>query len=146
LNVPLVLASNFRAPSDDLDPSERLYSRNDGTAGWEALESVVGELEGGEAVAFGSGMAAAAAVLEQLPVGARVVAPTDCYTAVGGLLAQGQEIGRWSVERVDVSDTHAAVAAASRADLFWLESPTNPSCRLPTWLPSVPQPVPPQGA
>jgi cystathionine gamma-synthase len=126
LNVPLVLASNFRASSEDLDQAERLYSRNDGTAGWEALESVVGELEGGEAIAFGSGMAAAAAVLEQLPVGSRVVAPTDCYTAVGGLLAYGQEIGRWSVERVDVSDTPAAVAAASRADLFRLESPTNP--------------------
>lgn len=126
LNAPLVLASNFRASSEGLDEAERLYSRNDGTTGWEALESVIGELEGGEAVAFGSGMAAAAAVLEQLPVGSRVVAPTDCYTAVGGLLTQGQEIGRWSVERVDVSDSPAAVAAAGRADLFWLESPTNP--------------------
>ena len=125
LNAPLVLASNFRATNEDVD-QERLYSRNDGTAGWEALESVIGELEGGDAVAFGSGMAAAAAVLEQLPVGSRVVAPTDCYTAVGGLLTQGEEIGRWSVERVDVSDTPAAVAAAGRADLFWLESPTNP--------------------
>jgi cystathionine gamma-synthase len=30
------------------------------------------------------------------------------------------------VERVDVSDTPAAVGAAETVDLFWLESPTNP--------------------
>lgn len=126
LNVPVVLASNFRASSEELGLTGREYARGDGTAGWEALEAAVGELEGGEATAFASGMAAVAAVLELLPVGSHVVAPTDCYTAVQGLLAHGQELGRWSVELVDVSDTEAAVAAAGRADLVWLESPTNP--------------------
>lgn len=120
------MASNFRASPEELDAVGRLYSRNDGTAGWEALESVVGQLEGGEATAFSSGMAAAAAVLDQLPVGSRVVAPTDCYTAVRGLLADGEGLGRWSVTTVDLSDTEAAVGAADQADLFWLESPTNP--------------------
>jgi Cys/Met metabolism PLP-dependent enzyme len=61
-----------------------------------------------------------------LPTGARVVAPTDCYTAVRALLAHGQQLGRWSVELVDVADTAAVTAAAGRADLVWLESPTNP--------------------
>jgi cystathionine gamma-synthase len=87
---------------------------------------VLGELEGGEAVVFSSGMAAAASVLDLLPVGARVVTPTDCYAGVTALLADGQEQGRWTVVRVDVADTDAVLAAAADADLLWLESPTNP--------------------
>ena len=142
LNVPVVLASNFRAgpggPSDEVgggpsppgsvtvDGRGRAYSRDDGTPGWEALEAVLGELEGGQATAFSSGMAAAAAVFDLLPTGARVVAPTDCYSGVRALLAHAQRLGRSSVELVDVADTAAATAAAGRADLMWLESPTNP--------------------
>ena len=125
LNVPIVLASNFRAGHQG-QTTDREYSRDDATPGWEALEEVVGQLEGGEAVAFGSGMAAAAAVFDLLPAGARVMAPTDCYAGVHALLADGEQQGRWQVELVDVTDTAAAVAAARRADLVWLESPTNP--------------------
>jgi len=125
LNVPIVLASNFRAGNQG-QTTGREYSRDDATPGWEALEEVIGELEGGEAIAFGSGMAAAAAVFDLLPVGARVVAPTDCYAGVHALLADGGQQGRWQVELVDVTDTATAVTAARRADLVWLESPTNP--------------------
>lgn len=125
LNIPIVLASNFRA-GDAGETGGREYSRSDGTPGWQALEEVLGDLEGGEAVAFASGMATVAAVLDLVPAGARVVAPTDCYAGVGALLADGQGQGRWQVELVDVTDTAAAVAAAGRADLVWLESPTNP--------------------
>ena len=131
LNVPLVPASNFRATptasmSRDAAGAGREYSRNDGTPTWEALEAVVGELEGGRAVTFSSGMAAAAAVFDLLPAGSRVVAPTDCYSGVKALLADGQQQGRWSAEMVDVTDTDAVLAAAAQADLLWLESPTNP--------------------
>ena len=125
LNMPIVLASNFRAGHLGLTGG-REYSRDDATPGWEALEELVGELEGGEAVAFASGMAAAAAVMELVPAGAQVVAPTDCYAGVHALLADGQQQGRWQVDLVDVTDTAAAAAAARRADLVWLESPTNP--------------------
>ena len=125
LNVPIVMASNFRAGNLGRTGG-REYSRNNGTPGWEALEEVVGELELGEAVAFASGMGAAAAVLDLLPVGARVMAPTDCYAGVHALLADGREQGRWQVNLVDITDTAVAVAAARRAGLVWLESPTNP--------------------
>jgi cystathionine gamma-synthase len=60
LNVPLFPASNF------IISSGREYSRSDGTPAWEALEEIVGGLESGRAVAFASGMAAAAAVFDQL--------------------------------------------------------------------------------
>lgn len=127
LNVPLVLASTFRAPLAASEPTAgRAYSRDGGTPTWEALEEVIGELDGGRAVAFSSGMAAAAAVLDLLPAGSRVIAPTDCYSGVRALLADGQEQGRWSAELVDVTDTDGVLAAAAGADLLWLESPTNP--------------------
>ncbi|MCA0353113.1 MAG: PLP-dependent transferase [Chloroflexi bacterium] len=120
LNVPLVPASNF------IIGSGREYSRDDGTPTWEALEAVVGGLEGGEALAFASGMAAIAAVFDQLAVGSQVVLPDDCYQGVAGLAAAGQQRGRWSVQRVAVDDPEAWVRACADADLIWLESPSNP--------------------
>lgn len=120
LNVPLVPASTFLL-GDRLE-----YSRDDGTPTWEALEEVVGGLESGRAVAFASGMAAIAAVFDQMPTGARVVLPDDCYQGVAGLAEAGQRAGRWSVERVGGDDTARWIAACAAADLIWLESPSNP--------------------
>jgi len=120
LNVPPVLASNFVLGSD------RAYTRNDATPTWEAFEEVLGGLEHGVAVAFGSGMAAAAAIFDLLPAGADVVLSDDCYQAVVGLAAAGQEQGRWSVTRLAPDDTKEWLGAAVHADLLWLESPSNP--------------------
>jgi len=124
MNVPLVLASNFRAGSAEAPVNE--YSRDGGTASWQALEDAVGALEGGKALAFGSGMGAAAAILELVPTGAHVVVPTDSYAGVRALLAEGAAHGRWKVSQVDITDTAATKEAAWAADLLWLESPTNP--------------------
>ena len=120
LNVPPVLASNFELGS------ERAYSRDDATPTWEAFEELLGGLEGGEAVAFASGMGAAAAILDLLPVGATVALGDDCYQGVAGLAAAGAAQGRWRVVRVGVEDTARWVELAGEADLLWLESPSNP--------------------
>ena len=125
LNVPIVPASNFRAGPGGA--AGREYSRDDGTPGWEAFEELLGDLEGGQAVCFSSGMAAIAAVLEVLPVGARVVAPRDSYTALRGLLEDGAAAGgRWRPRIVDMTDDGALAAAIADADLVWLETPSNP--------------------
>jgi cystathionine gamma-synthase len=129
LNVPVVLASNFHASTTAApaaEESRRSYARTDATPTWEALESAVGQMEGGHAVAFSSGMAAVAAVLDLVPAGARIVAPKDCYFGVGELLADGQQQGRWAVERVDLTDTASVQAAVAGAGLLWLETPSNP--------------------
>jgi cystathionine gamma-synthase len=120
LNAPLVPASNF------VIGAGRDYSRDDGTPTWEALEEIVGGLESGRAVAFASGMAAMASVFDQLPAGALVALPDDCYQGVAGLVAAGAERGRWSVRRVAVDDTAGWIRACGEADLVWLESPSNP--------------------
>jgi len=129
LNIPVVLASNFHASTmaaPGVEEGIRSYARTDATPTWEALETAVGQVEGGHAVAFSSGMAAVAAVLDLLPAGGRIVAPEDCYFGVGELLADGQQQGRWAVDRVDLTDTAAVRAAAAGADLLWLETPSNP--------------------
>ncbi len=120
LNVPLVPASNF------IIGGKREYSRDDGTPTWEALEQLVGGLESGRSVAFASGMAAIAAVFDQLHAGATVVLPDDCYQGVAGLVTAGADRGRWSVQRVALHDTAGWIDACRTADLVWLESPSNP--------------------
>jgi len=120
LNVPPCPASNF------VLGERRAYSRDDGTPGWEALEEIVGGLEGGSSVCFASGMAGIAAIFDQLPAGSVVALPDDCYQGVAGLAQAGQRRGRWTVHRVAVADTARWVEVCGVADLIWLESPSNP--------------------
>ena len=58
LNQAIVMASNVRGGGE--------YSRTHGTPTWAALEDAVGALEGGRALSFSSGMAAAAAAVYAL--------------------------------------------------------------------------------
>lgn len=120
LNVPPIPASNY------IMGKGTAYSRDDGTPTWDALEEIVGGLESGRALAFASGMAAVAAVFDQLSAGAVVVLPADCYQGVAGLAAAGVQKGHWTVERVAVEDTDGWIRACAHADLIWLESPSNP--------------------
>jgi cystathionine gamma-synthase len=124
VNPPLVLSSTYR------DGGDLGYAR-EGNAGWAALEEVVGALEGGPAVAFGSGVAAAAAVLEDLPVGTHVVSPIAPYHGITHLLADRAAVGRLGVTAVDQTDLGAVAATLERAArhapvAVWAESPTNP--------------------
>ncbi len=120
LNVAPVFASNFYLPDD------RLYSRTDGTPTTDALETLLGGIEGGRALVFASGMAAAAVVFNRLPVGAVIAVPADPYHGVAGLVAEGESQGRWTVRRLDQADTAVWLDAARQCDLVWLESPENP--------------------
>jgi len=120
LNVPPYPASNF------VLGEHRAYSRDDATPGWEALEEIVGGLEGGSSIAFASGMAGIAAVFDQLATGSLVALPDDCYQGVAGLAKAGQDRSRWTVRRLAVSDTAGWIKMCGEADLIWLESPSNP--------------------
>src|SRR6202163_3017037 len=120
LNVPPCPASNF------VLGERRAYSRDDGTPSWEALEEIVGGLEGGSSVSFASGMAGIAAIFDQLHTGSVVALSDDCYQAVAGIAKAGQSRGRWIVHRVAVADTARWIEMCGVADLIWLESPSNP--------------------
>jgi cystathionine gamma-synthase len=119
LNAPIVPASSFIAGG----PME--YAREDAPTS-AALEQLLGGLEGGLATVFASGMAAANAAMDLVPMGAVVVAPSAAYTGVAVRLRELDHIGRISLRIVDVDDTAAVLAACDGAYLLWIESPTNP--------------------
>ncbi|HEY3928736.1 MAG TPA: PLP-dependent transferase [Candidatus Koribacter sp.] len=120
LNVPIWPASNF------VHGEGRSYSRDDGTPGWEALEEILGGLDGGSAICFASGMAGVAAIFDLLPGASVIALPDDCYQGVAGLAKAGEERKRWTVQRVGVTDTEGWIKMCGVADLIWLESPSNP--------------------
>ena len=97
-----------------------------GNPTWPALEEAIGALEGGRALTFSSGMAAAYAVLELLPPGAVVVIPDNCYLGVATLSTGGPPS---SADRATGQRRRhgRGVEAAEGADLVWLESPANPT-------------------
>lgn len=120
LNVPPTFTSTY------VQGEGAVYGRFD-NPGWAALEDAVGQLEGGRAVAFASGLAAVAAVLDEVPVGGTVVAPLGSYSGTLNALQRGQDGGRFGeVRLVDPADTAAVLGVLGGADLLWLESPTNP--------------------
>lgn len=92
------------------------------------LEAALAALEGGgRALAFASGMAAIAAVLDTLRQGERVVAPEDCYVGTRGYLTEVLPERGVAVVTVDTTDLAAVRAAcADGAALLWAESPSNP--------------------
>jgi cystathionine gamma-synthase len=123
VNQPITLSSTFHADGD------HAYGR-EGTDVTRAFETTIGALEGGKAIAFSSGVAATAAIVEGLPVGAVAVIPNSFYNYHDTVFAEQESLGRMTVRRVDINDTAAVSAALDGASLLWLEAPTNPMLRV----------------
>ena len=119
VNPGVELTSTYAAPEQGVG-----YGRN-GNATWTAFEEALGGLEGGEALLFGSGMAAISAAGSLCPIGGTVVAPRHAYNLTTGLFAEYATQG-YDIRTVDLTDTAAVVAALDGADLLWTESPGNP--------------------
>src|SRR4051794_37030184 len=119
LNVPVTPASALQAGGDSG------YAR-DGHAPWQALEEVLGALEGGQALTFASGMAAASAAMRLFGADPVIVAPEVAYMDVRRALVEMQDAGQAQLRLVDITDTDAVLAACDGATVLWLESPTNP--------------------
>ena len=79
LNAPLVPASTYH------HGGELEYGR-DGNPGWQAFERALGALEHGHGVTFASGLAATTAILDELPLGGRVIAQRAPYYGTAALL------------------------------------------------------------
>ncbi|NEP58132.1 MAG: cystathionine gamma-lyase [Symploca sp. SIO2G7] len=93
---------------------------------WTQFERSLGELEGGTAVSFASGMAAVAAVLgTTLQAGDAIVMPSDSYYAARLLVED-------FFAKMGVQVRQAATAGNEQlqhldgAKLLWLETPSNP--------------------
>jgi len=98
-----------------------------------AYEACVAALEGGVAgFAFGSGLAAAATVLDLLDSGSHVIAMDDLY---GGSYRLFESVRRRSAGLdftfVDLNDAQALKAALKpNTKMIWAETPTNPMLKL----------------
>lgn len=101
------------------------YGR-DGNTGWEALETALGALDGGRAVTFASGLAAATAIADLVPTGGTVVLSTVTYFGVRNILERLEAHGRLRLRMAPADDTGALLAAADGADVVWVESIANP--------------------
>ena len=120
LNTPITMASTYVA-GGDLE-----YGRYANPT-WTAFEDALGGLEGGRCLAFSSGLAAVATILDLVGQGQKVVAPAHAYSGSLMQLADLEARGRIVAELVDITDTAAVSAACEDASLVWLESPTNPA-------------------
>ncbi|MGH3508944.1 MAG: trans-sulfuration enzyme family protein [Nocardioidaceae bacterium] len=120
LNEPITAASTYVA-GGDLE-----YGRYANPT-WTAFESALGELEGGNCLAFASGLAAVDAILTLVGHGETVVAPRHSYNGTVMQLADLEARGRVRAVLVDVTDDAALVSACADAALVWVESPTNPA-------------------
>ncbi|WP_277211752.1 trans-sulfuration enzyme family protein [Isoptericola croceus] len=124
VNPPVVLSSTY--VSAGVPGGELLYARG-GTETWEPFEEALATLEGGaHGVVFGSGMAAIAATLGDVPDGGAVVVPRHAYQVTLGYLDDLTRRHGLEVRRVDIADTDQVVTALDGADLLMAESPTNP--------------------
>jgi cystathionine gamma-synthase len=121
LNTPIVLSAPFH-----FGPDDNYYLRQGSSDTITAFEDAVGRLDGGNALAFASGMAAMAAVVEGQATGTVAVVPKSGYAGAITIFDDQRRLGRMSIRSVDITDTRAVCAALPGAGLLWLESTTNP--------------------
>jgi cystathionine gamma-lyase len=93
---------------------------------WTRFEAALGELDGGPAVVFASGMAATAALFGvTLRAGETVVLPADGYYTTR-LIAEGYFAAMGVRVRLAPTAGNEQMEALDGARLLWLESPSNP--------------------
>jgi cystathionine gamma-synthase len=113
------------APGEFVDDYD--YSRSANPTRF-ALETALGELEGGRAVTFASGLAAEHGLLTVVAsAGDHVVLPADLYGGTYRLV--DKVFSRWGLAYTLVDQTDAAALAAAirpETKLIWVETPTNP--------------------
>ncbi len=121
------LSTVFERAEDGSFPGGHIYSRQS-NPNRAALEECLASLEGGTAaVAFSSGIAATAGLLQALSPGDHVIAATDVFYGTSTLLKS--LLARWGLQAtlVDMSDPAAVERAVTPATrMLWVETPSNP--------------------
>ncbi|HEY1607579.1 MAG TPA: PLP-dependent transferase [Allosphingosinicella sp.] len=127
---PLWSSDTYRWADADTKPGYD-YSRTVNPTR-DLLAEALSELEGAAGgIVTNSGQSAALLALMLLDAGAHVVAPHDCYGGTYRLIKGLEDQGKLSARFVDMADDGAVAGAlAGGADLFWIETPSNPLLRL----------------
>jgi cystathionine gamma-synthase len=111
---------------DGGEPRQFYYARYGHPTG-AAAEAVLGELEGGDALLYPSGMGAETVVLLALArPGTHIALAQGAYYGTSVLL---RELARWNITFVEFDQT----GPAPEADIVWVESPANPLLTTPDW-------------
>jgi cystathionine gamma-synthase len=109
------------------EPGPFIYQRYAHPTGT-AAEQALGELEGGDALLFGSGTAAVTAcAFAFCRPGAKIALAEGAYFGTGVTLAQ---FAPWGLQVVEYDQTGAPPADA---DVVWVEAPANPILTQPDW-------------
>ena len=112
-------------PYEEGEPGRFTYARFSSPTVAEA-ERRLGELDGGDALLFASGAAAATSVvLALLSPGQTVALAEGAYYGTGVLLG---ELSRWGLRHIEFDQTGPP---PRDADLVWIEAPSNPFLTLP---------------
>ena len=135
---PIHLSTNFARTPDGVPMGGHVYTRESNPT-QDRVEEALAAVEGGAAALhFGSGMAAATALLQSLPPGGRVVLPDDVYHGVRVL---GLEfLPRWGITPVFAAMDDLACleqALAGGASLLWVETPSNPLMKVVDLAPAI---------
>ncbi len=129
--VPIYATSTYAQASPGVHKGFE-YSRSQNPTRF-ALEAALADLESGtKGLAFASGLAAIATLLDTLDAGDHVIASEDLY---GGTYRLFERVRRRSAALdfsfVDLADLAAIEAAITpRTRMIWAETPTNPMLRL----------------
>ena len=129
--APIQLSTTFQRNPDGSYPDGYSYSRSD-NPNRRSLERAMAALEGGsDAAAFGSGIAASAAVFQSLRPGDHVIAPAEAYHGTGKLLRDICIPWGLKVSFLDMTDLDAVSAAVTtQTKLIWVETPSNPQLKV----------------
>jgi cystathionine gamma-synthase len=126
--LPMHTATTFERDPDNQYRRGRGYGRAD-NPGYDQPQALITALEGGAAsLLFASGMAAATAVFDSLPLGAHVVAPRVMYWALRRWLMAADAKGALQVDFIDATalDELRRAVQPGRTRLVWIETPANP--------------------
>jgi cystathionine gamma-synthase len=109
------------------EPGDFYYSRYAHPTG-AAAERELGALEGGDALLYASGMAAATSILLAFArPGTTVALAEGAYFGTAVLL---RDLERWGLRLVEFDQT---AAPPPGADIVWVEAPANPVLTVPDW-------------
>lgn len=131
LAPPIHLSTTF-ARDEGMVPIAGYTYQREGSPTPALFERGMASIEGGEvALAFASGMAAAAGILQGLVRGAHLLIPDDAYYGIRNAGSDFLEAWgvRWdAVDMTDPENLRRAIRDDTR--VVWLESPSNPTLRV----------------
>ena len=134
MSVPLDRSTTW--PYEKGEPGRFSYARYSSPTMADA-ERRLGELDGGEALLFASGLAGSTALaLALLSPGSTVALAEGAYYGTGVMLS---ELARWGLRTIEFDQTGPP---PDGVDLVWIEAPSNPFLTMPNFEAAAAHPAP----